>query len=236
MKSIAITSNQPRHREFVNRLEKIIELDLVVVLAKKEGDKHFLRSENKFFNKFDDLRANIIECNPSHLNSTRLKNLLTSASADMFFVFGAPLLKKELFSIPSKGCINIHTGLVQHHRGVDSCYWAIEEEKPETIGATLHYIDESIDGGNIIDQSTTNNIEASDTVDDIFMKTCITGFDLLEKNMYNILENNVKSFVLNKRGKLYQMKDMDFATKLQIRDKTHRVLEKHLNGNNSRPL
>ncbi len=236
MSFIAITSNQPRHREFVNRLEKMVNLDLILVVSKKEGDKSFIRSENRFFNKFDDLDTNIVECDSTQLNSSKLRNLLTSIDPEVFFVFGAPLLRKEIFSIPSKGCVNIHTGLVQYHRGVDSSYWAINEERPDTIGVTLHYIDETIDGGAVIDQKTTKNIQIEDTSDDIFMKTCITGFDLLEENMYNIIENRVKNLILDQKGKLYQSKDMDFATKMQIKHKTRHVLEKFLNGNHSRSL
>lgn len=236
MSFVAITSNQPRHREFINRLEKMIDLSLIIVVSKKEGDKTFVQSENVYFNKFDDLKTNIIECDAHQINSSKLRSLLESIEPKAFFVFGAPLLRKELFSMPTNGCINIHTGLVQHHRGVDSSYWAIKEDKPETIGVTLHYIDESIDAGAIIDQEKTKNIRLEDNSDDIFMKTCITGFDLLEKNMYNIIENCVKRVTLDQKGKLYQSKDMDFATKLEIKHKTRHVLEKYLNGNYSRSL
>lgn len=233
MSLIAVTSNQPRHREFINRLESIVDLSLVLVLSKEPGDKKFVESENTFFNNFKSMNANVLECKPQHLNSSKLKSMLTSVDPEVFFVFGAPLLKEEFFSIPSRGCINIHTGLVQHHRGVDSSYWALYEEKPQTIGATLHYINGSIDGGNVIDQSKTTGIKIGDSPDDIFMKTCITGFDLLEKNMYNIIKNSVKSYPLKERGRLYQKKDMNFEKKLNIRYKTPIILKDYLNGNNS---
>ena len=35
------------------------------------------------------------------------------------------MFNEKIFKIPTKGCLNIHTGLVQGFRGTDSCYWAI---------------------------------------------------------------------------------------------------------------
>ena len=101
---------------------------------------------------------------------------------DICFGFGAPLLRRKIYSIPAEGCINIHTGLVEYYRGVDSSYWALYDENPEAIGATIHYIDDSIDGGSVIAQRNTECLSITDSADDVFMKTCRTGFELLADN------------------------------------------------------
>jgi len=237
MSYIAITSNQPRHREFINRLQKKVNLSLVIVVEKKKGNSQFYCSEQLAFGgKKDPIRANIVECTPVQLNSKRMAELITDVRPEVCFVFGAPLLKENIFRIPRRGCINIHTGLVQHHRGVDSPYWALYERRPELLGATLHYIDSSIDGGDIISQAITKDLKVTDSPDDIFMKTCATGFDILEESVYNILDDSVEAHPLSQygnRGKLYQNKDMDYGIMLEIRYKTPHVLKEYLNGNNS---
>ena len=126
--------------------------------------------------------------------------------------------------------------MVQYHRGVDSPYWALHEEALDRIGATLHFIDSSIDGGDIISQSKTENLSIDDQLEDIFMKTCIAGFKLLDKNISEITNGTVKRYPLSTRGKLYQVHDMDKETIKLIRNKTKNLLEEYINGNNSRPL
>ena len=71
-----------------------------------------------------------------------------------------------------------------------------------------------------------------DTADDIFMKTCITGFDILKENMYNILNNSVDVLSNIGKGKLFQTKDMTFEKRLEIDFKTEKYLKEYLNGNN----
>lgn len=235
MSYIAITSNHLRHREFIDRLQKQVDLSHIIVATKPAGNIDFFKSEKRFFGNKErsPITANLIECTSMQLGSKRMREMITDINPHVCFVFGAPLLKKNLYSIPVNGCINIHTGLVQYHRGVDSPYWAIQEGRPETIGTTLHYIDSSIDGGNIIAQKKTDDMTIEDSPEDIFMRTCATGFDILEENMYNILNNSVKAYPLEKRGKLYQTKDMDYGTMLEIRHKTPHLLKEYLNGNNS---
>ena len=241
MSYIAITSNHPRHREFVSRLQNKIDLSAVFVVRKKEGTSQFYSSELFHFGRSGKLSTwqdkpepkNIIQCDAVQVNSSTVKRMMKDINPEICFVFGAPLLKKHIFEIPKKGCINIHTGLVQYHRGVDSPYWAIQEGRIDRIGATVHYIDSSIDGGNIIAQSKTKGLSIHDRPEDIFMKTCKTGFDILEENMYNIKNNQTVGKKLLKRGKLYQTKDLDYGTMLEIRYKTPHLLKEYLNGNNS---
>jgi len=235
MSHIAITSNQLRHREFISRLQKYVDLSMVIVVDKKPGNAKFCLSERRFFGhaRGSEILGNLVMCTPEQVNSRRMKDMISEVSPDLCFVFGAPLLKKHIFSVPSGGCINIHTGLVQHHRGVDSPYWALYEGKPEEIGATIHYINSSIDKGRVIAQSKTEGMDISDTPEDIFMRTCITGFDILEKNVYNIINNSVEPYHVEPGGKLYQLKDMNYGRMLEISYKTPILLKEYLNGNNS---
>jgi hypothetical protein len=65
------------------------------------------------------------------------------------------------------------------------------------------------------------------------MKTCKTGFDLLAENVYNILNNKIKSKPLLSRGKLFQNKDMSPEVMQEIRQKTKRIMTEFIDGNNS---
>ena len=239
MKPLIITSNCLRHLGFINRIREEIEINNSILVSKLDGIDEFRKSELCQFGEGWPRwieRMQPIFCSPKQLHSEEIINKIKRINPDICFVFGAPLLKEEIFSIPRLGCINIHTGLVEHHRGVDSPYWALYEERPETLGATVHYIDNSIDGGDIILQRQTQGLSVLDTADDIFMKTCKTGFDLLAENVYNILNNKIKSRPLVSRGKLFQKKDMSPEIMQETRSKTRRVIKEFLNGNNSRSV
>jgi methionyl-tRNA formyltransferase len=60
------------------------------------------------------------------------------------------ILKQAIISTPRFGVINLHSGLLPTYRGVMATFWAMLNDD-ETIGCTLHYIDNSqIDTGGTI--------------------------------------------------------------------------------------
>jgi methionyl-tRNA formyltransferase len=65
------------------------------------------------------------------------------------------LIKKELINIPSLGCLNLHPSLLPFYKGMSPQHWPIINGEKKT-GITIHFIDESIDTGNIILQKEIN--------------------------------------------------------------------------------
>ena len=63
------------------------------------------------------------------------------------------ILKEKIISIPEKGIINLHSGLLPQYRGAMATFWAMLK-RDENIGSTLHYIsDGTIDTGAVITRS-----------------------------------------------------------------------------------
>ncbi|MEO8087102.1 MAG: formyltransferase family protein [Bacteroidota bacterium] len=60
------------------------------------------------------------------------------------------IIKEPWLSIPSAGIINFHPSLLPYNRGKNYNFWTLVEDTP--FGVSLHFIDESIDGGDIIAQ------------------------------------------------------------------------------------
>ena len=134
MSYFAITSNHPRHVKFLETLNNKIDLSVVVVVDKGP----ITQEEADYFNPDMKLlrMSNVIRCSKHQLHSNFVLQTLSRIGAQVGFIFGAPLLKKELFEIPQHGCVNIHTGLVDHYRGVDSSLWAMYDNRPDLIGTT----------------------------------------------------------------------------------------------------
>lgn len=59
------------------------------------------------------------------------------------------ILKKNIINIPILGCINLHPSLLPEYRGMSPQHWPIINGDSET-GITIHFINESVDTGDII--------------------------------------------------------------------------------------
>lgn len=67
-------------------------------------------------------------------------------------VFGARRLTPQTISMFPGGLINVHRGIAQAYRGLDSDLWAIYHRDYENLGTTIHLIDDRLDTGEIIAQ------------------------------------------------------------------------------------
>jgi methionyl-tRNA formyltransferase len=232
VKNIIITSTQPRHNYYAGMLCENINIDYIIWEDKPESGGVFKDFNNKEKLKFDKYLDFKFKCPQLNLKKGEINNPPTidrikDINPDIIFVFGSSLLKPEVFNLAKKGCINIHTSLVQYFRGVDSSFWAIHDERPEAIGATLHFINNTIDAGDIIDQKQAS-LSIDDNLDDLFLKSCECGFNMLLDNLKDIVNQKTKTKSLSKLGKLYTLKDMNNHVKQIAQDKTFDVLKKYI--------
>lgn len=61
------------------------------------------------------------------------------------------ILKSTLLSAPRLGGVNVHASLLPKYRGPSPLYWVLANREKST-GVTIHYIDEGIDTGDIVEQ------------------------------------------------------------------------------------
>jgi methionyl-tRNA formyltransferase len=61
------------------------------------------------------------------------------------------IIKQPLMALPKCGFINTHPSLLPHNRGKHYNFWALVEQAP--FGATLHFVDDGIDSGDIVAQT-----------------------------------------------------------------------------------
>jgi folate-dependent phosphoribosylglycinamide formyltransferase PurN len=68
---------------------------------------------------------------------------------DLGLIYGSPILKPELFEIPTFGTLGIHHGALPHYRGKKTSFWAMLNGEP-AVGVTIQRIDSGVDTGEII--------------------------------------------------------------------------------------
>lgn len=114
-------------------------------------------NENKLYKTFDQLNCYLSQ--PAQelnkINQPEQLQMVAELKPDLIVCirYGV-ILKEQVLAIPSKGTINLHSGILPDYRGVMATFWAMYHKEPQ-IGTTLHYIDDAnIDTGNVIATST----------------------------------------------------------------------------------
>ena len=121
---------------------------------------------------------------PEKLKNEEFVQSLQSLEADLFVVVAFRMLPEVIWSMPSKGTINLHGSLLPDYRGAAPLNWAIINGDTKT-GATTFFIEKEIDTGNIIDKveiEITENMNVGELHDSLMFK----GADLLVQTINNI--------------------------------------------------
>lgn len=77
------------------------------------------------------------------------------------------IVPEEILEIPSEGCLNLHPSYLPYNRGANPNVWSIVEGTP--AGVTLHWMDASIDTGDIIARRKVE-VDFSDSGKDLHEK------------------------------------------------------------------
>lgn len=113
---------------------------------------------------------------PTRAGIKWLKNLSSDLGVSVNFGY---ILSQEILEALGIGAINLHTGFLPHNRGSSPNVWSIVDGTPS--GVTLHFMDEGIDTGDIIDQVSVPS-DFPDTGESLYKKLQIAAFDLFVKN------------------------------------------------------
>ena len=95
------------------------------------------------------------------------------------------MLRPALLALPPRGALNMHGSLLPKYRGRVPVNWAIIHGETET-GATLHYMTDKPDAGDIVAQ-TAVPILPDDTAGDVFDKVTVAAEMTLDRALPALL-------------------------------------------------
>lgn len=159
--------NQPRHLALVRSLsvlfERVFFISEIKTVATHDLDDQQKKSsmlaayfsrvacaENKIFGEIDFLPDNVTTLavklgDLSNLNKNQLSKALNS---DIYIVFGASYIKGWLIDfLISRKALNVHMGLSPYYRGAGCNFWALYDQNPGFVGATIHRLNRGLDDG-----------------------------------------------------------------------------------------
>jgi methionyl-tRNA formyltransferase len=158
-----------------------VDVPLVVTVADDP-------SETQWFGSVAATAADygITAITPADANTPDLQSRISDLQPDFIFSFyyrsmlGAPLLR-----IARRGALNMHGSMLPKYRGRAPVNWAILRGERET-GATLHYMVERADAGEIVDQLAVP-ILRDDDAREVFAKVTVAAETVLTRSLPGLI-------------------------------------------------
>jgi methionyl-tRNA formyltransferase len=159
-------------------LEELLRQGAGVVLIFTHEDSP---SEEIWFSSVKELaEQHGIPCLTSDINEPANVARLRELAPDFILSFYyRNMIRPELLDIPRLGALNLHGSYLPKYRGRVPVNWAVINGETET-GATLHYMVEKPDAGDIVDREKVE-ISFTDTAFDVFNKVTSAAVTLIAR-------------------------------------------------------
>ena len=146
-------------------------VDVALVVTHRDNPKETIWFES--VQKLAELHG-IPTITPDNPNLPEVVEQIQTLQPDFYFSFYyREMLKAPLLAIPKHGALNMHGSLLPKYRGRVPVNWAIIRGETET-GATLHYMTEKPDNGDIVAQQAVP-ILPNDTAHEVFNKVTVAA-------------------------------------------------------------
>jgi len=165
------SSNQPRHLALAETLAEISEKVYYVEECQTFFPGRFeddlfrvspvmqdymykvLCAEREVFGvpRFLGGRVEHLALKVNELSNLDMDVLAPALQSDVYIVFGASYIKGPLADfLVRHRAINIHMGVSPYYRGSSCNFWAMYDNRPELVGATIHLLSKGLDSGAIL--------------------------------------------------------------------------------------
>jgi methionyl-tRNA formyltransferase len=162
-------------------------------------------------NRFD--KNNIILNNDLYSETTISK--LKGLNLDYIVLSWWPhIIRKEIFSLPKIGTINFHPSYLPFNKGKHYNFWTLVEDTP--FGVTIHFVDESIDGGDIIFQEKIQK-SWEDNGETLYLKAQDAMADLFIENLPKLIKGDYKRIKQSvNQGTFHYAKEIVEASRIDL--------------------
>ena len=88
------------------------------------------------------------------VNSMPCWNAIQTLAPKVVVINGTRILSRRTLEHIPVPVLNMHVGITPRYRGVHGAYWALVQGEPEHCGVTVHLVDEGVDTGAVLYQTT----------------------------------------------------------------------------------
>ena len=247
MRVTIFSSNQPRHLNLAKEFSKICDSVFLV----SEVNTVFPGHVNDFYKKSEIMQTyfqNVIQSErnifgdisflPNNVRTLQIKlddlsklnkNQLSDAlQSDVYIVFGASYIKGWLVDfLVEHRAINIHMGLSPYYRGCACNFWALYDNNPSYVGATVHLLSKGLDSGDMIFHCVPK-LHSQDTPFDFTMRSVLVAQQGLVSAVESELIFSAPTVKQDKSQEVRYAKSQDFTD-----DVAKEFLDRNLQLNSS---
>ena len=239
MKITLFTSNNNRHNYLINLLSKISDEFFVVqecgAISSGIVPGHYPVSETmkEYFEQVNNAQSKLFgnSCVNSSSKNIKLLPILSGdlnkcsltflsdfLKSDIYVVFGSSYIKGELVDyLVKQKAINIHAGVSPYYRGTDCNFWALYDDNPHLVGATIHMLSKGLDSGPML-YHAMSNIKKNPF--EYTMSTVKSAFHSIAERIEDKSIFEIKPDIQNKANKIR------YSRKIEFNDE---VLKKYFN-------
>lgn len=144
------------------------------------------------------------------------KSLELLLGLDLDYIFGIHfpyIIPNEVLSIPKIGVVNLHPAFLPYNKGWHTPSWAIIEGYP--YGATLHFMEEALDEGDIIHQKEIEVLPI-DTANSLYKRVLKLEEEVFFEAFDSLTSLNPKRFKQIGKGTAHQKKELKAMQEIAI--------------------
>lgn len=143
-------------------------------------------NDKPFQTDYNKLAVSVFESHGTNSQNTVIT--LKGVAPDLLLLGETGIVRKEILQVPRLGTLNAHPGILPFYRGIDCAKWAILNGDFDKIGATVHWVDEGVDTGPIIETRM---------------------YKFLGNESLDILEDNLDNLGIRLMAEIVQNMDLD---------------------------
>ena len=194
MKVTIFSSNQPRHLNLAKEFSRIADTvflvsEVTTIFPGHVGDfykkseimqtyfQNVIKSERNIFGDITFLPNNVrtLPIKLEDLNRLDTKQLSDALQSDVYVVFSVSYIKGWLIDfLVEYRAINIHMGLSPYYRGSSCNFWALYDNNPSYVGATIHLLSKGLDSGDMLFHCVPK-LHSEDTPFDFTMRSVLVA-------------------------------------------------------------
>tara|TARA_Y100000590_G_scaffold470313_1_gene663546 strand:- start:3536 stop:4339 length:804 start_codon:yes stop_codon:yes gene_type:complete len=233
MKITLFTYNKKRHNYFINLLSDFCNELFVIQSSEKNFPQiipnHYPNSEimKKYYKKVDEAQSKlfgnsnitnyskntkVLKMPFDDLNKCSLNFLSDFLKSNIYVVLGGSYIKGPLVNfLVDQKAINIHVGVAPYYNGTDCNFWALYEDNPHLVGATIHrlshMLSKGLDSGPILYHAMSNI--KSDPFE-YTMSTVKSAFHSIAEKIKDKSIFDIKPVIQDKSKEFRDSKKVDF--------------------------
>lgn len=152
---------------------------------------------------YNEFLSGLNACRTENINNDKSLNLIQNINPDFIFIFGTRMIKKHIIDSIKYPMVNMHWGWSPDYRG-EGIITALAYKGTKDLGITIHHLDLTSDGGDIIYQKRPS-VDKEDNFYSIGLKLAKLGTYLFIKAFKEFKNSGSLARIKQElsKGKLY---------------------------------